>query len=197
MPARLRGFGPQLVAIAAAGLVVRLVYAIALAPDPAFLSDANYFHLLANLVGDGKGFVHPFTLATRGVTTPTAEHPPLYTLVLAAGSVLGGTSLDAHRVITCFIGTGTVAAIGILGRRAGGERVGVVAAGLGAVYPLLWVADGSLMSESLYALMIAVALICAFGALDEPTPWRAAALGAATALATLTRGRRSCSCLSS
>lgn len=188
MPAPLRGFGPQLVAIAAAGLAVRLAYALALAPDPAFLSDANYFHLLANLVGDGKGFVHPFTLATRGVTTPTAEHPPLYTLVLAGGSALGGTSLDVHRVITCFIGTGTVVVLGLLGRRAGGERVGLLAGGIGAVYPLLWVADGSLMSESLYALTIAVSLLCALRALERPTPGRAAALGAAVALAALTRG---------
>ncbi len=188
MPARLRGFGPQLAAIAAAGLAVRLVYALAVAPDPAFLSDANYFHLLANLVGDGKGFVHPFTLATRGVTTPTAEHPPLYTLVLAGGSVLGGTSLDVHRVITCVIGTGTVVAVGFLGRRAGGERVGLVAAGIAAVYPLLWVADGSLMSESLYGLTIAVTLLCALRVLERPTLGRAAALGVATALATLTRG---------
>jgi 4-amino-4-deoxy-L-arabinose transferase-like glycosyltransferase len=188
MPARLRGFPSQLALIAAVGLAIRLVYALAVAPDPVFLSDANYFHLLANLVGDGKGFVHPFTLATTGVTTPTAEHPPLYTLLLAASSALGGTSLDAHRVVSCLVGTGTVAAVGILGRRVADDRVGLLAGGLAAVYPLLWVADGSLMSESLYALMIALALICALRALEAPTPARLAWLGAVIALAALTRG---------
>jgi 4-amino-4-deoxy-L-arabinose transferase-like glycosyltransferase len=188
MPARLRGFPSLLAVIAAVGLAIRLVYALAVAPDPVFLSDANYFHLLANLVADGKGFLHPFTLATQGVATPTAEHPPLYTLTLAAGSALGGTSLDAHRVITCLIGTGTVVTVGLLGRRGAGETVGLVAAGLAAAYPLLWVADGSLMSESLYALLVALALLCALRALEEPSPARLAWLGAAIALATLTRG---------
>ena len=188
MPPRLRGFGPQLAVIAAAGLAVRLVYALTLAPDPAFLSDANYFHQLANLVADGEGFVHPFTLGTRGIATPTAEHPPLYTLALAAGSLFGGDGLDAHRAITCMIGTGTVVTVGALGRRIGGERVGLVAALLAAVYPLLWVADGSLMSEPLYGLMIALSLLCAYRVLDAPTPGRAAVLGAVAALAALTRG---------
>jgi 4-amino-4-deoxy-L-arabinose transferase-like glycosyltransferase len=188
MPSRLRGFPSQLALIAAAGLAIRLVYALAVAPDPPFLSDANYFHLLANLVGDGKGFVHPFTLATTGVTTPTAEHPPLYTLLLAASSALGGTSLDAHRVVSCFVGTGTVVAVGILGRRVVDDRVGLVAGGLAAVYPLLWVVDGSLMSESLYALTIAVTLILALRALESPSPARLAWLGVGIALAALTRG---------
>jgi 4-amino-4-deoxy-L-arabinose transferase-like glycosyltransferase len=188
MDARPRGFGARLSVIVAVGLAIRLVYALALAPDPAFLSDANYFHLLANLVADGHGFIHPFSLTTEGLHRPTAEHPPLYTLVLAVPSALGATSYDAHRVVSCLLGTGTVGAIGYLGRRVGGERVGLLAAGIAAVYPLLWVVDGSLMSESLYGLMIALTLICAYRALDEPGAGRAALLGAAAGLAALTRG---------
>jgi hypothetical protein len=44
------------------------------------------------------------------------------------------------------------------------------------------------MSESLYGLTIALTLLCALRALEAPTPGRAAWLGAAAALATLTRG---------
>ena len=188
MHARLRGFGARLSVIVAVGLAIRLVYALALAPDPAFLSDANFFHLLANLVGDGRGFIHPFSFVTSGVTRPTAEHPPLYTLVLAVPSALGATSYDAHRVVSCLLGTGTVGAVGYLGRRVGGERVGLLAAGIAAIYPLLWVVDGSLMSESLYGLMIALTLICAYRALDRPSAGSAALLGAVAGLAALTRG---------
>jgi 4-amino-4-deoxy-L-arabinose transferase-like glycosyltransferase len=188
MDARPRGFGARLSVIVAIGLAIRLVYALALAPDPSFLSDANYFHLLANLVGDGRGFIHPFSLATEGLSRPTAEHPPLYTLVLAVPSALGATGYDAHRAVSCLLGTGTVAAVGYLGHRVGGERVGLLAAGIAAVYPLLWVADGSLMSESLYGLMVALTLICAYQALDRPSAGRAALLGAVAGLAALTRG---------
>jgi len=127
MHARLRGFGARLSVIVAVGLAIRLVYALALAPDPAFLSDANFFHLLANLVGDGRGFIHPFSFVTSGVTRPTAEHPPLYTLVLAVPSALGATSYDAHRVVSCLLGTGTLAAVGYY---LTGEPVSAIATGL-------------------------------------------------------------------
>ena len=49
--------------------------------------------------------------------------------------------------------------VGLLGRRAGGERLGLLAAGLCAVYPLMIAVDGALMSETLYGPLIAVALL--------------------------------------
>ncbi|MDX6648186.1 MAG: hypothetical protein QOJ97_137 [Solirubrobacteraceae bacterium] len=185
---RLHGFAAWLAGIAAAALAIRLVYALALAPAPVFLSDAGYFHLLGNLIAEGRGFIRPFDLAFFDVVRPTAEHPPAWPVLLSAMSKLGGTSWDAHRVVACLCGTGTVVAIGFLGRRVAGERAGLIAAAIAAVYPLLWVADGSLMSESLYGLTIALCLLAAYRVLDRPTPGRAAVLGAAIGLAALTRG---------
>jgi 4-amino-4-deoxy-L-arabinose transferase-like glycosyltransferase len=185
---RPHGFAAWLAGIAAAALAIRLVYALALAPEPEFISDAGYFHLLANLIADGRGFIRPFDLVFDGAVRPTAEHPPAWPLLLAAMSKLGGTSHDAHRAVGALCGTGTVVAIGFLGRRVAGERAGLIAAGLAAVYPLLWVVDGTLMSESLYGLAIALALLAALRLVEHPSPGRGAALGAAIALAALTRG---------
>jgi hypothetical protein len=53
---------------------------------------------------------------------------------------------------------------------------------------MLWVVDGSLMSESLYGLAVALTMVAAYRVLDRPTIARAAVLGAAIGLAALTRG---------
>ncbi|HEY4376547.1 MAG TPA: hypothetical protein VGM93_05290, partial [Acidimicrobiales bacterium] len=66
--------------------------------------------------------------------------------------------------------------------------VGLVAAGLAAIYPNLWANDGLVMPEGLYALLVAAALWLAIGAWRRGGWWTAAWLGAAIGLAALTRG---------
>ncbi len=53
---------------------------------------------------------------------------------------------------------------------------------------MLWTAEGSLMSEGLYGLLLVAALITALLVRERPTWRRAAGLGALIALAALTRG---------
>src|SRR5207244_8269490 len=78
--------------------------------------------------------------------------------------------------------------VGLIARRLGGPRAGLIAAGIAAVYPVLVAADGAMMSETLYGLLIAAALLTALRLLDrQPGPPLAAALGALIGLATLTR----------
>ena len=86
------------------------------------------------------------------------------------------------------MGTVTVVLVGLLGRRVAGDRAGLIAAAVAAVYPLLWLADGSLMSESLYGALIVAVLLAAYAYLDARTVRRVAVLGALIALAALTRG---------
>ena len=147
-------FGPGLLAIVAAGVVIRLVYTLVEAPwPPPALDDQFYFSALPKLLADGEGFIAPFKFLFRDVTTATAEHPPLYSLVLAAPAELGFSSPDAQRLAGTAFGAGTIATVGVLGRRLAGDRAGLLAAGLAAIYPTLIAADGALMSESLYGLL--------------------------------------------
>src|SRR3954451_20753309 len=88
-------------AVAAAGHAVRLVYVLALTPHLRGLGDATYYHELANVLADGRGFVDP------GNGTATALPPPLFPLILAAFSALGLDSYQAHRVVVSLIGTAT------------------------------------------------------------------------------------------
>jgi hypothetical protein len=94
----------------------------------------------------------------------------------------------AQKLVVCFIGASTVAFTGLAGREAGGERVGLIAAAAAAVYPFLWVADGSLLAESLYAAMMAASLWLALRFLRTRSLADAGFLGLAVGAAALSRG---------
>ncbi len=182
-----RRFGVWLGAIAVVGLAARLVYALAVAPDLPARGDTLLYHYLANGIADGKGYLRPFSELMTGHPVPTAGYPPLYPLYLSAFSAIGLDSLEAHRAVSCLLGAIAVVLIGLLGRRVAGPRVGVLAAGLAAVYPQLVMVDGTVITEALYAPLVAAILLLAYRLLDRPRPWAAAALGAAIGLATLAR----------
>lgn len=131
--------------------------------------------------------MRPFSELLTGAPQPTASYPPLYPLYLALFSLVGLDSLEAHRAVSCLLGTTAVVLIGLLGRRLAGERVGLIAAALAAVYPQLVMVDGTVITEALYAPLVAAILLLAYRLLDAPSRGRAAALGAAIGLAVLTR----------
>lgn len=174
-------------AIALVGLTARLIYALAVAPDLPARGDTLLYHYLANGIADGDGYVRPFSELLTGAPQPTASYPPLYPLYLALFSLVGLDSLEAHRAVSCLLGTTAVVLIGLLGRRLAGERVGLIAAALAAVYPQLVMVDGTVITEALYAPLVAAILLLAYRLLDAPSRGRAAALGAAIGLAVLTR----------
>jgi asparagine N-glycosylation enzyme membrane subunit Stt3 len=171
---RLDGFGRRLLLLALGALAVRVVAAIA-TNDHLVQGDAMTFHQVAQHLADGEGFRAPFTAGR------TAEHPPAWELVLAAADKLGAAGYLAHRLIGALLGTVTVVLVGLLGRAVAGARTGLVAAALAAVYPMLWGADVSLMSETLYGVFLVGALLAAVAR-------RAVLLGVLLALAALTRG---------
>jgi 4-amino-4-deoxy-L-arabinose transferase-like glycosyltransferase len=179
-----RRFWPALAALTLLGLAIRLVYALAVAPDEIQPGDGFIYHVLAGQIAGGHGY------RLAGIVDspyPTASHPPLYPLYLAVATKLGFDGMLAQRAISCLLGAVAVGGVGVLGRQLAGARAGLLAAGLAAVYAQLFVVDGTLIAESLYAPLIVLTLIVAYRFLERPTGWDAAALGALIGLATLTR----------
>ena len=146
------------------------------------VGDALTFHLGGGFLADGEGFRRVFE------DVPTAEHPPLMWVLVAAFDLLGADSILAQRLLLGLVGTVTVVLVGLLARRVAGDGAGLVAAGLAALHPLLWLADASLMSESPYGVWVVLTILLAYRHLDAPSPARAAAIGVAAGLAALTRG---------
>jgi 4-amino-4-deoxy-L-arabinose transferase-like glycosyltransferase len=173
--------------LAAAGLVVRLAYVLGPARDTKGIGDWYFFHWGANLIADGHWFVEPFQKVFHGKLVPSAGHPPLWELLLSFESFLGLRGQLEHRALGCALGAVTIVLVALLGRRVAGERGGIAAAAIAALYPVMIAADGSLMSEGLYTMLIAAVLLCALRLRDRPDTRSAALLGAAIALAALTR----------
>ncbi|MBV9212050.1 MAG: glycosyltransferase family 39 protein [Actinobacteria bacterium] len=180
---RLGSFGGRLALIAALGAAVRVAYAVAIAPGTAGLSDGAWYAEVSRRLVDG----HWFEERLGAGLVPTATHPPLYPLWLALVRLVGVHGDTALRASGALLGTVTVCLVGLLGRRIAGAGVGLLAAGIAAVHPLLVAADGALLSETLYAATIVGAMLAALALLDRPTVLRAAALGGCVALAALTR----------
>ncbi len=144
-----------------------------------------FFQQSAAKLAQGKGYVDQFL--GRGPLVPTAEHPPALSFLLAGLDVVHIRSVDAHRVALAVISSLGVLAVGLLGRRLAGPRVGLLAAVLAAVDPL-WVQwGGFVMSESLYLVIVPTMLLVALRCLDRPNRWDFFALGLLVGLATLTR----------
>ena len=189
-----RRFGAALVAIALVAFGVRLAYAETVY-DARGLGDDWWYHWMANALAAGRGFNNPLQTLVNGhpvqglagTPIPTAYHPPLFPALLAVGSKLGLTSYSAHRAIGCALGAATTIVVGYCGRRLSGPAVGLGAAALAAVFPPLVAADSTLLSESLYGLLIAGVVLAALRLRESQSPRRAAVLGALIGLAALTR----------
>jgi len=182
-----RRFWFALAAIAVGAVVIRIAFIIVVAPTVPVLGDASAYHLLAEQLAHGGGYIRPFDNLLLHVQRPTAEYPPLFPVLLSLPARIGAHSVEQQRIFVAFVGAGTVALIGLLGRRVASAPVGLVAAALAAVYPMLFLGEATLMAESLYVALATTVLLLAYRAFDDPKPARFVALGAAIGLATLTR----------
>ena len=153
---------------------------------PLGITDNFYYHSQANLLAEGRGFINPFTFIA-GLEEPTAAHPPLYSLYLAAWSLLGADTPLWHRLASGLVSAAAVVPVALTGARLAGTRAGVTAGLLAAVHPALWMNDGLILSESLYIPLAAGIIWQAHRFLARPGPGRAIGLSAILAAATLIR----------
>jgi 4-amino-4-deoxy-L-arabinose transferase-like glycosyltransferase len=180
-------FAIALGAIALVALAIRIAFVVIVAPVVPKLGDASAYHLLAEQIARSGSYIRPFDNLLLHLQRPTAEYPPLFPLLLAVPARLGLHSVDQQRIFVAFVGAGTVALVGLLGRRVASPAVGLTAAALAAVYPMLFLTEATLMSESLYVMLVVLVLLFAYRAYDDPKPARFVALGVAVGAATLTR----------
>ncbi|HEY5170799.1 MAG TPA: phospholipid carrier-dependent glycosyltransferase [Acidimicrobiia bacterium] len=171
-------------------------------PSKCERGDEIFYNSEANYVADGHGFNEPFAALTNPgeKSPPAADHPPLTLFVLAPVSWLTDHAplswvikeplhdhVREHRYTMVLLGTLVVALVGLLGRRVGGEKVGLVAAAIAALSPNIWVNDGLVMSETITVLTVTAALLGALWWRDRPSWRRAAVVGLVCGLAALAR----------
>src|SRR5262249_3752732 len=171
-------------------------------PSECATGDQVFYNSEANGIAQGDGFVEPlWNVKHPGEKAPpAADHPPAADVVFAGVSwavghpplsCIAGDKIDTivreQRFAMVILGTLLIGLIGLLGRGIGGDKVGLVAAGIAALSPNIWVNDGLVMSETVTSVIVVAALYLAVVSLREPTPPRVAGLGALCGLAALAR----------
>ena len=184
-----RRFFVTLLLLVATALAIRTTFVLGVARYDQHFYDAAYYQLQADRVAFGGGFTDPFLPIThpQAPPMPSAQHPPLTVLALTPVAWATNGSQLAMRFAMVVLGAVTVGLVGLLAREIAGDGVGLLAAGLAAVYPFLWVNDGLIMSETLTALTVVAALLLAYKLVRRPRLLTAAGLGAVCGLATLAR----------
>ena len=188
LPGRLVGFWWWVGGMAGAGLLWRLVYILtAKRPVDAcggtMCGDALYYVLQASANANGQWFDDP---ASPG--SPAADHPPLTAILLTPAGLFAGREVTMSRLIMALVGTAAIVVLALVGRRLGGDTVGVVAAALAAANPNLWMNDALPMSEAPAALALGLVFLATYRLAATPTPRWAVAAGLACGLAVTARG---------
>jgi 4-amino-4-deoxy-L-arabinose transferase-like glycosyltransferase len=180
----------RLTLLSIAGAVAPVVWILQRKRHAVPSGDAVYFHSQASLIANGAGwFISPFA-SLNHVIVPSAQHPPLWVLVLSFADTIGITSFSSQLLATCVIGAGAVFVTGLVAREVGGPRAGLIAAAIAAVYPNYWMNDGTGLAETLVLLLVAAVLLASYRFWRRPSFPRAVWLGALCALAGLTRSEQ-------
>jgi 4-amino-4-deoxy-L-arabinose transferase-like glycosyltransferase len=184
-----RQFFARLSIFAGVGLVIRLI--AVLLPwrreQGVGLTDEAWYHFQANLIADGRVLIHPFEAELLDRSTQTAGHPPLTSFVYSIPSLVGLDSPLAHRIFGVLLGVGVIIAIGYFARELAGQRAGLIAAGLAAVYPVFWIDDTAIGSETTFTLFLVLGLLFGYRFWRQPTVKAALLFAGALSLAGLTR----------
>ena len=170
-------FRRGLLALTGAGLILRLAW-IVLEPATGPVADETMWVTWGSRELPAVGF-DPLKLRF-------IFHPPLYLYFIGVVQAVFG-SLEAVKHAQAVVGALLVPAIGLLGRRACGERAGLVAAGLAAFYPELVWFTSHYWAETVFTVLLWWGLERTVAADERASTKVAAAAGALLGLATLTR----------
>ena len=177
-------FALALAGVALGALLLRVSYVLAFTRyQNRTLYDSFWYYSTTIGLHDGQFFRAPFSFS------PTAAHPPMTTLLLAAGTFViglhGGTT--SSLLVMASLGSAVVVCVGLLGRMVAGPWAGLTAAILAAVAPNFWMPSGILMSETPAMLFMALILLAVVQLLRSPTVVSAVLLGVACGAEALVR----------
>ena len=172
------------VALVVLALVVRTAVVVA---DTGYQPkhDAWDYDRHARSIAAGDGYPESYDARDGG---PTALRAPGYPYFLGAVYALSGDSITAGRLANVALGGLAVLFLYLIAKRIWGQRVGLLAAGLAALFPPLVLISRELLSEPLFIVLELGAVLCvlAFRRSGGALRWAMVA-GILCGLATLTR----------
>ncbi len=195
--------GKWLLIVLVLALVVRVVVAAGVRPDPrdGRFDDSVFYDSAARHLADGDGYVFDASVwvapdgnplyPDQPETTPTALWPPGYPLVLSGIYFVTGDSVAAGRFANVIFGSLTVAFVYLIALRLFGRAAAICAGAALALMPSHVLFTSILLSETFYGFMLsgllAWCVYFVFGR-DRPILPAIAAAGVLTAAAGMVRG---------
>jgi 4-amino-4-deoxy-L-arabinose transferase-like glycosyltransferase len=179
---------PHWTAVAALVLLALVVRAGAVVFDTDYTpqNDSGDYDRHARSIAADFAYPPPIpTVAPSG--GPSAFRAPGYPLVLGGVYALTGDSVEAGRYLNAVLGAVGVLLLYLVAARIFSRRVGLVAAGLMAVYPPLAFQSLELYSEPLFICLMLGAVLAALSFRDDPRLRWAILCGVLVGLAALTR----------
>jgi mannosyltransferase len=129
--------------------------------------------------------LHPSILTSMETMAHTENTPPLWYVTIWVWTRIFGTGVVAMRLVSALAGIALVAVVYETGRELAGRRVAILAGAITAASPLfVWYSQEARAYE-LYALSIALALLCFIRAERRPSGRRMAAFALTGSLALL------------
>ncbi|MEW5766232.1 MAG: glycosyltransferase family 39 protein [bacterium] len=181
---RLKSTTKYLISIFSLALLIGLLMAIFFpCPESEFEDQAEYNNIAWNIL-QGHGYsinkVEPYD--------PTARRGPTYPFFLAAIYLFFGQNYTAVYIIQAILYAFTCLIIYLLGREAfDNKRIGLIAALGAALYPAFWVFIRQLMTEPLFAFLLAMILLLWIRAIKEKSARWYPLLGVLIAIGALCR----------
>ncbi len=173
-------FARWLAVIALSGMALRLAVRAVTGTASYWQDGYTLFADLALSLSQGHGYAWPDG-------TATAFRVPLYPMLIALTS--GGTGADPWPLLVAqaLASAGIIVCTAVLARQRFGDRAGLVAAALCAVYPYYAWHDLSLQETGLFTFLAALATVLLCAAREKHRPALALLAGVVLGLAILTR----------
>ena len=179
------------------GLILRLAFGLGYWIDKPLTLDEQEYLLLAQSLVEGRGLTYPSPSVKPGGARHF-ERPPGYPVFLAGVMTLsGGFAGVRHdvgvprpvKVLQSIVGVVAVLLIGLIARRAAGQRAGAIAVWIAAAYPPLVWSCAYVLAETLYTVLAFTVVRLLSDAFDQgrSNGWRVCAAGLVTGAALLTR----------
>ncbi len=134
-------------------ILLRLAYVGFVRNEPtvrAGSDEVDYDHLAFGLAA-GNGYVD-----SQG--NPTSRRAPLVPAVFALLYIVFGHSIAAVRIAQALVGASTCFVVYLIGKDVFSEKVGLLSAGLSAIYPIFIVFTGMLLSETIFIFFLVLAV---------------------------------------
>jgi 4-amino-4-deoxy-L-arabinose transferase-like glycosyltransferase len=120
-------------------------------------NDSAQFDIFGRSIADGLGYPRSGYLLHD---SPSAIRGPVFPYFLGGIYAATGNSFNVGRLVGAALGALTVLLLYLITKRIWGRRVGLVAAGMAAVFPPLVLLSKELLSEPLFIALELTALLC-------------------------------------